>query len=91
MPDSAWRRRAALERGESGDGYAIVRGLAFAPGRLDGAARSTIKTLWFDDWLESRTRAAKIEWSEETPSGYRRRSPASAGDRRTRRALGSLI
>ena len=44
------------------NGYVIVRVLSQTPARLDSATRAAIKELVFEDWLEERRRAARIEW-----------------------------
>jgi putative peptide maturation system protein len=46
----------------TGDGYAVLRVLSITPARLDEPIRASIKKILFDDWLEKRRRAAKIEW-----------------------------
>jgi putative peptide maturation system protein len=44
------------------EGYAIFRVLSLTPARLDEATRATIKKTLFEEWLEERRRAARIEW-----------------------------
>jgi putative peptide maturation system protein len=43
-------------------GYSLVRVLSFTPPRLDEPTRNTIKKILFDEWLDERRRAARIEW-----------------------------
>jgi putative peptide maturation system protein len=46
----------------SADGYSVIRVLSFTPPRLDEPTRNTIKKILFEEWLEERRRAARIEW-----------------------------
>ncbi len=47
---------------QTDEGYAVVLVLALEPGRLDEPTRRKIKQVLFEEWLEERRRAAKIEW-----------------------------
>ena len=44
------------------DGYSLIRVLSFTPASLDKLTRNTIKKILFEEWLEERRRAARIEW-----------------------------
>jgi putative peptide maturation system protein len=44
------------------EGHAVVRVLSVTPARLDEPTRAAIKKILFEEWLEERRRAARIEW-----------------------------
>lgn len=43
-------------------GYSLVRVLSVTTGRLDKATRIAITTILFEEWLQERRQAARIEW-----------------------------
>jgi putative peptide maturation system protein len=44
------------------EGWAVVRVLSFTPARLDQPTRLVIKKTLFEEWLDERRQAARIEW-----------------------------
>jgi putative peptide maturation system protein len=45
------------------EGWAVVRVLSVTPARLDQETRLAIKKTLFEEWLDERRQAARIEWS----------------------------
>jgi putative peptide maturation system protein len=46
----------------SGEGHALVQVLRVLPAELDAATRQEIQGILFEEWLEERRRAARVEW-----------------------------
>jgi putative peptide maturation system protein len=44
------------------EGHAVVRVLSFTPARLDEPTCTAIRKILFEEWLEERRQAARIEW-----------------------------
>lgn len=58
-------------------GFAVVKLLAFEPARLDDATRNAIQGHLFEEWLNGRRRAARIEWFWGTAQQTRDRGAAA--------------
>jgi putative peptide maturation system protein len=58
------------------NGYTVLRVLSITPARLDETTFAGIQKILFEDWLEKRRRAAKIEWYWGNAAGT---SAATAG------------